>query len=503
MKKITLSLFSFALFLSLCAQETDYTHADIKVQRKPTLTQFNGYTRFDISVLTTRTETDKPGTGFNLDYQVHAGQLTQVADGGDFHVISLLQRYGGKMTSPSTVDANIFLESTVYDRYGRFVGSWGVNNEHFPVTFDKPLTPQQSGNADFIRKSVMEKAIEASLQPLVDGLFGSELPQTVRIASLDGVKKKPELQGFDDQIKDLKKALEKEGLPGFKTAATPFVPYWEKMSEYAGEGDTNEVKRAAYQNLALYHIAGGEYDKARMYIASYKPIDKQIKAMMGLVRYKNSDELEKLVDVIDPPAPAAAPNADEAPVNLKSKAELTDAFQFITIKGTATTSEKKVSGTYKGTIKIYKIASGNFGNVVSLDPRNTRAEIITTNAAGQPLTITTTVDKLDDIKSDDGTQYTNQKFGSALMGDAAYYFMMSTYTSPKITVYRGLLPKADTWIVRKTGDNDGVKSSLLGAWKNLKDYLSDCPALAEKFKADGINKKASIETLAKEYTQCK
>ncbi len=501
MKKISFGLILCFLATFVNAQETDYSELYINIQQPPTLPQYAGYKTFDLTVLTSKPEQDKPGTGFNMAYQVKAGSLSQVNDGGDFHIVSFLQRYGGKMNSPSTADVNVALTSTVYDKYGNVVKTGAVNNEHFAVNFGRALTKEESGNADFVRRFIMEKVLEASFQPLVDGLNGASQRPAIRIASLDEVKKKPELQAFDDQVKVLKAALEKDKLPGFKTAAEPFLAYWEKMSTYAGEGDQNEVKRAGLHNMALYHIAAGNYDKAREYIEPYKLIDKTIKQMLGLIKYKNSEELEALINLLNP-----ATGNEAAPVagtKVLTKDEITDAHRFLTINGTARISGKKDEGTYKGQIKVYKIPSNTFGNLVNLDPENIQVVIVTTDAGGQPKTINTTVSKIEELKDDNGTSYTTQKFGTAVLGDGSYYtFMQSSFTSPKVTVYRSIIPANGDYVVKKAGDDKGVKSSMLNARKNLEEYLNDCASLAARFKDGTIDKKVSVEKIAEEYSKC-
>lgn len=502
MKKLFFSLILFSLLAPVAAQETDYTELYINIQQPPTLPQYAGYKTFDLTVLTSKSEQDKPGTGFSLAYQVKAGPLTLVNDGGDFHIVSFLQRYGGKMNSPSTADVNVALTSTVYDKYGNVVKTGSINNEHFAVNFGRALTKEESGNQDFVRKFIMEKVLEASFQPLVDGVSGANQRPAIRIASLDEVKKKPELQAFDDQVKVLKTALEKDKLPGFKAAAEPFLAYWEKMSTYAGEGDQNEVKRAGLHNLALYHIAAGNYDKAMEYIEPYKLIDKQIKQMLGLIKYKNSEELEALIKTLNPGAGAEA-TAPVTGTKVLTKEEVADAHRFLTINGTARISGKRDEGTYKGQIKVYKIPANSFGNVVSLDPENIQVVIITTDAGGQPKTINTTVSKIEELKDDSGTSYTTQKFGTAVLGDGSYYtFMQSTFTSPKVTVYRAIIPANGDYVVKKAGDDKGVKSSAFNARRNLEEYLSDCASLAAKFKDGSIDKKISVEKVVEEYSKC-
>jgi hypothetical protein len=497
-----LSIFLIAVVFTGYTQEVDYSDVTFTHQTQPTLTQFSDYKSFDLTVLTTKAAQDKPGTGFNMVFQPKVGNLTQVDDGGDFHIISLLQKYAGKMTSPATAQISVALNSTIYDKHGNVIAKGTIANDYFDINFGRNLSKDEMGNADIVRKLAMEKIIEASLKPLTDGLYGAKLTPTTRLAALDDVKKKPELQEFDAQVKALKPAIEKEGLAGFKKVADAYLSYWERMSNYSGEGDKDEVKRAALQNLSLYYIAAGNAAKAKEYIEQYKPIDKQIKAMLGLVKYKNSEELGKLITTLFPAtgdAAAAIAGTDKT----VTKAELADAFQFITINGTATVSGKKDAGTYNGVIKVNKIPSNTFGNIVNLDPENIAVTINTKDEAGQPKTIYTTVSKLDVLKDNNGTSFTSQKFGTPMLGDGVYYiFMQSSFTSPKVTVYRAIVPATGEYVVKKAGDDKGVKSSLMNARKNLEEYLGDCPSLIEKFKTDAIDKKATVEKIAEEYSKC-
>jgi hypothetical protein len=482
---------SLCVTLSTFAQEIDYTKVSFTHQTLPTLTQYSDYKTFDVTVLTTKEEADKPGTGFNLPYQVKLGNLTQADSAADFHVISLLQRFNGKMTSASTATVNIALTTTVYDRFGVVVKTASIVNEAYPVNFGRELKKEESAN-----RLIMEKVIEASLKPLSDALFGATLQPILRLASLDDVKKLPALKQFEEQVKTMKPALEKGGLTAFKTAAEPYVAYWQENAAYTGE-NAEDVKRAALHNLAFYYIAANDNEKAMTYIEQYKPIDKVIKELMGLVKYKNSEELEKFMLAISPAAEASVVTGG----NVKSTAAIVDAHRFLIIDGTVKLNGKKNAGSYNGVIRVNKIPSGSFGNIASLDPENITVTVQTKDASGQPVTINTSVSQIEDLKAADGTGYITEKFGTAMLGDGSYYtFMQSTYTSPKITVYRSILPAGNTdYVVRKSGDTKGVKSTLLNARKNLLEYLADCPAIAEKIKNSGV----SVEKIAEEYSNCK
>jgi hypothetical protein len=501
-KTLLLSVLMGAAFTQvLTAQETDYKTVFFDYQLPPSLPQYGNYKSYDVAVVTTQPESVRKTMSFDLPYQVKLGNMEQVDSTGDFHIVVLLQRYGGTITSASTATVKISLNTTVYDKYGNVIKTTALNNDAFPVNFGRDLNKDERANQELTRRLIMEKAIEASLGEFSGALYGTKLRPTIKVASLDDVKKKPDLQEFDAQQKALVIATEKGGFAAFKSTAQPYLPYWEKMAAYAGDGDANEVKRAAYHNLALYHIASGDMDKAREYIELYKPIDKTIKEMFGLIKYKNSEECEKLITTLFPAATSAdAPAGDK----VWGKTQAIDDFKYIIIDGTVKIDTKKDAGTYNGLIKVNKIPVNSFGNIMSLDPENIVATIHTTDANQQPKTIETTVSKIEELKDKNGTSYVTQKFGTAVLGDGSYYaFMKSTYSSPKVTVYRTILPAGSAdFVIRKAGDDKGVKSSLFGARKNLEEYLADCAPLAEKMKNGTVDKKASVEKIAELYSSC-
>lgn len=67
-----------------------------------------------------------------------------------------------------------------------------------------------------------------------------------KLATLDDVKKLPELKGFDDQEKELGKAL-KISTDAFVTSAEKYVSFWQQQADHHLEKNGDEVKRAAYQ----------------------------------------------------------------------------------------------------------------------------------------------------------------------------------------------------------------------------------------------------------------
>jgi|GEM_PF-6468909 len=106
-----------------------------------------------------------------------------------------------------------------------------------------------------------------------------------------------------------------------------------------------------------------------------------------------------------------------------------------------------------------------------------------------------------EIQGEDGSRYVVRKFGSALTG-AAYCLLKTACASPKLTVYKAVIPASDgDYVALKPGDEKGVKSSLLNARKDLLAYLSDCSSLSKKFEGTGTD--FDVVKVAEAYTSCR
>jgi len=499
-KKLFLSASLLLALISSQAQEVSYTHITFQAQHPAIIPQYAGYKSFDITVLSPIDNTGKAVANYDLPYQVKLGNLTQVDGVGDFHVVALASRYNGKLASASNAVVAITLGISVYDKFGTNIKNLDLNTDQYPVDFGRELSKDERQNQDVLRRLILEKILQESLKPLLDDVNGGLKKETTTIAYLDKVKKKPELQDFEKQFDVLRPALEKEGLAGFKNTATPYTDYWSKMTEYTGE-NADEVKRAAFQNLALYNIAAGDYDKAAALITQYKAIDKQIKESFGLIKYYNSQDLETLMSALKP---GAGQTFEQENKTEQTKAQIVDNYRYAVVNGTATISDKRNAGTYNGIIKINKLPTASNGNIASLDPATILVEVNATDDKGQAKTFTTTIDKVDALKDNSGATYIGQKFGSAILGGSSYVFMKSTYTSAKITVYRTLLPAGGKdYVVKKAGDDKGIKSSMFNAKKTLIDYLADCPSLTDKLKNNTLTKEeGTIEKVAEAYSAC-
>jgi hypothetical protein len=492
-KKNLLIALGLVLSQFASAQDVSYDDHTLSFQQKPAYPQYAGYTTFDMAAITTLDET---AVNMNLPYQIKLGNLTQVPVSSDFHVVSVLRRFGGKFTSDVSLTANIHLTSYVYDRFGNKVSAIYVDKEDRIVNFDKALSKEERGNQNLVRQKVVEKVTESLLREFVDAFNGAKLQLPFELAGLSGVKKNPDLADFSKTVKEVKSATDVESL---QQLLAPHVPYWEKMIAYTGDVDTIEIRRAAYQNLSIYNIITANTEKATEYIEKYKAIDKIHKMMMGLIRIKHSDNCEKMLAQM---YPSAAAEVDETAPAM-SLQELKDNFKYVTINGTVTVEAKKIGGTYQGQILISKLDNSGGGGILNLDAVSAVVIINTKDEKGEAKTIRTELSDITSVKDDKGVEYAIKKFGTAALGGAYYSLLKPSYSNPKITVYRTVIP-ADSYdyVIKKSGDDKGIKSSLLNSRKQLIEYLADCTSLTEKLKDGTISKKEKVEKIAEMYSAC-
>jgi hypothetical protein len=494
LKKINTTFIGVLAVLGAAAQDVSYDDHKLSYQQKPAYPQYAGYTTFDMAAVTTMDETE---VNMNLPYQLKLGSLKQVAEAGDFHVLSVLRRLNGKFTSESALTANIYLAAWLYDKHGNKVKAIYVDKEDYAVTFEKALTKEERNNKDFVRQKVVEKVTENLLQEFINAYNGAKLELPFELASLSGVKKNPELADFSKTVKDVKFTVDAAAL---LQQMEPHVAYWEKASLYNNaDDDTIEVKRAAYQNLSIYYTVKGDVEKASSYIEKYKAIDKVHKMLMGLLKIKHSENCEKLITQMYPPV--AEPIDDKAPiVTLK---ELKDNYKYVTLNGTVTITGKKEGGTYNGMVQISKLENAGGGGILNLDAQAAVVVITTKDDKGNTKIINTDLSNVTAFKDDKGSSYSIQKFGTAAMGGAYYSMLKPSFENSKINVYRSIIPAGNNdYVIKKSGDDKGVKSSLFGSWKQLTEYLSDCAAVNEKMKNGTISKTEKVEKIAEQYAAC-
>jgi hypothetical protein len=315
------------------------------------------------------------------------------------------------------------------------------------------------------------------------------------LAGLGSVKKLPELVDFSKTIKDVKPKMDMASL---KSILEPNVAYWKKMSHYAGEGDSIDVRRAAYQNLAIYNIVAGNTEAANKIIEEYKSIDKVHKTMFGMVKTFHSENCAKMLEKINTDASTTVD--ENAPV--MTLQQLKDGYKYVTLNGTVVVDAKKIGGTYKGQFQIDKMPTTSGGGMLDLDAQAANVIITSKDEAGVAKVIKTDLSKITSFVDDKGVEFVITKYGSAALGGAYYCILKPTFTSPKITVFRALQPETGDYVVKKKGDDKGVKSTTLNAKKQLIEYLSDCESLSTKIKEVAATKAQSPEKLAEQYSNC-
>jgi hypothetical protein len=245
----------------------------------------------------------------------------------------------------------------------------------------------------------------------------------------------------------------------------------------------------------------GDFEKAETYIAAYKPIDKNVKSMFGLVSTRNSDELETLLNIVRARPENETKSASDKALTMS---EIQAISTYLSIPGTIVL-EGKNAGTYEGLIQIRRpepklnSEDSKATGMMVLGAEDLLIQVPTTDKAGKPLVVRSAVVK--SLKGSDGTDYQIRKFGTVGFADGAiWYLLRSDYQSPKVTVFRSVLPSANEFVVLKPGDSKGVKSSFFNARRNVLDYLKDCAVLEGKYKDS--NAPFDIKQVALDYTNC-
>jgi hypothetical protein len=492
MKKLLLLSIIFCYATMSYGQSINYDDLILTLNKKPAYPQYDSYTTFDMAAVTTLDETE---VNMNLPYKIKLANFKQVPVSNDFHIVTCLQRSSGKFTADNTISLNVLIASNIYDRFGNIITSVYIDEPARIVTFDRALTKEERNNKDFTRQLIVEKLTEVLMTNFLNRLKGETVEIPYELAGLGSVKKMPELIDFSKTIKEVKTRMEMAAL---KTTLEPHVPYWEKMSHYAGEGDSIDVRRAAYQNLAIYNIVAGNNEAANAVIENYKAIDKVHKTMFGLVKTFHSDNCEKMIAKLNNTATVVDETA--AVVTLQ---QLKDGYKYFTLNGTITVDAKKIGGTYKGQLQVDKIPStGGGGGIMNLDATAANVVITTKDEAGAVKVIKTDLSNITSFVDDKGVEYAITKYGSGALGGAYYCILKPTYTSAKITVFRAVVPATTDYVIKKKGDDKGIKSTTLNSKKIMVEYLSDCETLATKFKEVAATKAETPEKLAEQYSNC-
>jgi hypothetical protein len=74
----------------------------------------------------------------------------------------------------------------------------------------------------------------------------------------------------------------------------------------------------------------------------------------------------------------------------------------------------------------------------------------------------------------------------------------------KVKVFRCVVPSSnsDDFIVRKTGDEKGVRSGSLFDFRKVTEYFSDCAEIAADVKSGKIKRSTTPEKMAEQYSNC-
>ena len=483
-KKIALLLLICLLSCSVFSQETGYSDHTLTYTKKPAYPQYAGYTTFDFGAITTM-----DGVNVTLPYQLKLEGLSQVPASNDFHFLSLISRLGIKFTADNAAVVNTYITTYGYDRYGTRVMAIYTDKPDLAVKLDRPLSKEERGNADLVRQLFIGKLSERNISNFITELKGGPAELAYELAGLNDVSKMADLKEFSKTTKPVPYSANTETV---LKAMEPNVAYWENTSTYSGTGEVNEVKRAALQNLSVYSILAGDYDKAAVYIAEYKKVDKIHKMMMGLLKVMHSENCEKMLASFNP-SPAFVDESAPA-VTL---AKLMSDFKFLEFKGTITIDNKKTAGTYTGLIQVSKLPIQESSGIASFDASGPEVFITTTDEAGKEKKIRTDLTHVTALKEESGQEYYIRNFGM-ITGD--YYLLKPSFQSAKVNVYRTVIPAgvAD-YVVRKAGDEKGLKSGLFTSFSKLYEYLGDCPAIAAKAK-DPVRE--TVEKIAELYSNC-
>ena len=505
------------------AQETDYHTVSFSYNLPPTLKVEGAAPKtFDLKVLLAGDDpvsaalaTDagkaarKELSGNN--YKVSFADLQQVDSTtiGDLHIIALLQlfqRKGALSSSGGIMTTNVAIYTSVRNGEGIELYNKQLTDENFSTSYGAALTNAQ------LNQLVVETAVAKCLDGFQKALTGYTITLNSKLADLEGVKKMPELKPFGDQVKELSATLSKNGIEAFCTGAEKYLSFWQQQADNHLEKNGEEVKRAAYQNLALYYILKGNTEKAREIIEAYKPVDKVVKEMMGLLKYKNSDDLETLIAKMDPEKKTLALSPPDKRITLS---EAVMRFIYLKIEGTVNIDDRKNTGTYTGTLYIKKPepASGKQGGgIVDLGAADFDM-LIMYKDNGVDKDIKTKLSKIKSLKDNSSGNYTVIKAGTNMLGDMSsvsigsdtYILMKETYASAKVSLYRIMLPQPDgsenSMLIRKAGDPKGVRTKLLNFRKNLSEYLADCTATTDMIK-QSKNINGDINRILETYSSC-
>lgn len=489
------------------AQEVRYVSVETQLEALPAqILDERSFKTFDVKiiskdVLIELNANDKKSL-VNTDYTISLRNMQQV-DGinsnGDLHVIVALEMFnlltnvkpdGGAMKS--------FVSLTTY-----FFSSDG-NHELYKEVF-KNESFETNYNAGATKEDISKQALESAIQQCVNNFFQPrKLNTTVTIADLKGSKNIPELKILSTHEWELQRALDDKKISKVLQLGEEYLPIWQNLGNtYAGQ-NVEDVKRAVYQNMAVYYILKGDTNNAKKIIAVYKPIDKEKSAAMTFAKMRFSDELEKLMLNLYSSKVLLA-SADKV-----SSTDVAEMMVYHKTDATVTIDDKKEGGTYNGVVYIkYPMQYGKIETIGTTD-----CDVVIKIKDSNKV-INTKLSKIVSMQDATGKQYSVNKVGANFVGDrnklsfgmvnTQYILMKETFASERISLFRTVVPKMPTaetsFLIKKAGDAKGVRTTYLNMKKNLIDYLSNCSAAVDMINTS-TNLGNDIEQIVKTYSTC-
>ena len=495
---------SITFFVSpLFSQNTVYQGISLPQQLNGSHKHCKDYTTYDLAMVPLLKSSTEAVDYEKLPYEIKLANTKKVATDGEYHVIAVLRGMIAKLTSKSTANVNVKLGVTLFDKFGKKLDETTLNRDAFFISLGRTFNNDEIKDESLISRVIIQNAIDTALAGFNNSLIPGTMDPEFNYATLKDVKDKPELKEFHKQIEDLKEVLFKNP-NAVKTTLDGFLPYWEKMSNYAGEGDVNEVKRAAYQNLINYYLYSKNTTKAKEYLDLYKPIDKVESAAWGLVKQKNSDICEKWINrfsnYVDGQNYSPATDA-----RIVTQSEMiNEVSYYIFEKSTITLKGKKNAGVYNGRLKILKLINIEAeSGVLDLDKKTTSIAVIGKNEKGEDVSFSALLSEIASVKTETGDLLIQRNIGASFGMGGTSTLLKSSYKSDKIVVYRAEFPKSDNYLIVKNGDDDGYMDSILKGRKKMIKYFSDCAELYEKLKNGTVSESEAIEKIAEMYTNCK
>ena len=499
-----LCLFAIALTtLKTKAQNVYFNGIQFAENVPPAFTQCKDYKTYDIAMIPLSKPGDESVDYEKLNYQIKLGETKRAAV-GDYHVVGIISKLKGKLASKSSALIDISLAVSLYDKFGNLLKETAINRDAFLINLGRELNEVERKDQPLLYTLMVQNTFDTALLGFNRSLKGMTIYPEYAFAALKDIKKLPELKEFETQVNKISSISNSENTT-IKTTIESYIPFWEKMANYTGEGDVNEVKRAALQNLISYYTYTKSLVKANEYLAAYKPIDKVEKALFGLVRTKNSEVSERRINEMAEYMNAVSGTSTGARTTLVTANELADLTAFFIIENaTITLKGKKNSGVYTGRIKLSKLNNTpSEAGVLDLDKKSTPIVIVGKDASGATAAFTANISDVVTIKTTNGDLFIQKNIGASFGMGGTNTLMKNSYSSDKIAVYRAYFPKSDSYVIKKAGDEDGFTESILKGRKKLFKYLSDCAIIETKLKEGSLNENEAIEKIAELFTNCK